>query len=248
MTRAQTILTWPVTHLASIAWVALVGSLTLIANILWSPSVEPLYPAELVMDVSSESPAQAMVQDESMDFIFRPLFLPARKPVEVAIQAEPETTDEEILLPTTVDALKGYALLGVFSSDDVSGAILLKDEKERVRLYVGESLEGWQLQDTGLRAASFSSPQGDRVTLELALASTLPIPEVSGSAKRDLSGRVDGAEERSAKSVSGEPSEAQPENARDNLSQEPIRPTFDSIAAQKKAKLAERRREKSANP
>jgi len=71
-------------------------------------------------------------------------------------------------------SLEGIGLLGVFASGGVGGAIVELEDGARSRVYVGESVNGWQLSETSLRSAVFVSPSGAISRLELAVASTLP--------------------------------------------------------------------------
>ena len=93
--------------------------------------------------------------------------------------------------------LEGYQLLGVFSSGGRGGVILLNKAKERVRLFTGDSVEGWELDRTELRSAYFSDAAGGVATLELAVASTLPMPMMA------VPSGVTGAGVNSAADVSG---------------------------------------------
>ena len=68
----------------------------------------------------------------------------------------------------------GLPAIGGFSSGGRGGVILL-NKAERVRLFTGDSVEGWQL-DRTQRSAYFSDAAGGVATLELAVASTLPMP------------------------------------------------------------------------
>ena len=82
MSRALACLNWPGSHLREIAGAVAVGSLLLIANLFWQPSVEPRLPAELAVVSPTSAPVSEMTEEESLDFIFRPLFLTTRRPLE----------------------------------------------------------------------------------------------------------------------------------------------------------------------
>ena len=182
MRDARFFLSWPGAHLREIGIAAGIGVALLCANFFWQPSVEPFKPAELAVASPAEPGSSGMVEEESLDFIFRPLFLSARRPIErvapevvVVAEVQSQTLDQQLL--------DGYQLLGVFSSGGRGGVILLDKAKERVRLFTGDSVEGWVLDSTDLRSANFVDAAGGRATLELAVASTLPMPR---SATRPL--------------------------------------------------------------
>ena len=175
MRDARFFLSWPGAHLREIGIAAGIGVALLCVNFFWPPSVVPFKPAELAVASPAEPGSSGMVEDESLDFIFRPLFLSARRPIErvapeavVAAEVQPQILDQQLL--------DGYQLLGVFSSGNRGGVILLDKAKERVRLFTGDSVEGWVLESTGLRSAYFVDAAGGRASLELAVASTLPMP------------------------------------------------------------------------
>ena len=175
MKDAKFYLSWPGAHLREIGIAASLGVVALCANFFWQPTVEPFTPAELAVVSPAEPLPSGMNEDESLDFIFRPLFLTARRPIEqvapeavVVTEVQPQTADQQLL--------EGYQLLGVFSSGNRGGVILLDQAKERLRLFTGDSVEGWVLESTDLRAAYFVDAAGGRTALELAVASTLPLP------------------------------------------------------------------------
>jgi hypothetical protein len=168
--RWQDFASWPQAHLRHMGWAVLAGLGILGVNALITPKVEPIYPAEL--GVSSETPGAGLnLQGEQTDFVTRPLFLASRRPTQAVVVEEvmPEPTSQlqEV-------SLEGIGLLGVFASGGVGGAIVELEDGARSRVYVGESVNGWQLSETSLRSAVFVSPSGAISRLELAVASTLP--------------------------------------------------------------------------
>ena len=200
MSRALAYLNWPGSHLREIAGAVAVGSLLLIANLFWQPTVEPRLPAELAVVSPTSAPVSEMTEEESLDFIFRPLFLTTRRPLErvapeEVVAAQPK---QQVSSPSL---LEGYQLLGVFSSGGRGGVILLNKAKERVRLFTGDSVEGWELDRTELRSAYFLDAAGGVATLELAVASTLPMPVMavpSGSAGADVNSAADASSNEDA--------------------------------------------------
>ena len=174
--KATFFLSWPGTHIKEIGMCAGVGLALLLANLFWQPAVEPIMPAELTVASPVKVVSPGMTEQESLDFIFRPLFLTSRRPMEsptpeVAVIAKPDQQSVDRQL------LEGYQLLGVFSSGDRGGVILLDQAQERVRLYIGDSIGGWLLQSTDLRSAHFADAVGGAASLELAMASSLPMPQ-----------------------------------------------------------------------
>lgn len=185
MMKAKYFLNWPGTHLKEIGVCAGIGLAALFAHFFWQPTVEPLMPAELAMASPVGAVSPGMTQQESLDFVFRPLFLMSRRPAEPRapeVVAVPEPDQQSV----DRRLLEGYQLLGVFSSGDRGGVILLDPAQERVRLYIGDSIGGWVLQSTDLRSAHFVDAAGGRASLELAMASSLPMPQsVAVSPRRE---------------------------------------------------------------
>ena len=225
MMKAKYFLSWPGTHLKEIGVCAGIGFAALFAHFFWQPTVEPLMPAELTMASPVRAVSPGMTQQESLDFIFRPLFLTSRRPAEPRapeMVAVPEPNQQSV----DRRLLEGYQLLGVFSSGDRGGVILLDQAKERVRLYTGDSIGGWVLQSTSLRSASFSNAAGATASLELAMASSLPMPRsVAVSPDRESATGVNTAGNR----------EGEGENSSPPAYDGPI--TFESIATRQKQEM-----------
>jgi len=96
--------------------------------------------------------------------------------------------------------MEGYQFLGIFSSDGASGVIVETQQKEKMRLGIGGSTGGWTLEKIDLRSAQFVDASGKTASLDLAVASSLPLPTpilTSGVAKsvRDEIAPVDDAEQ-----------------------------------------------------
>lgn len=188
MKDIKVLLSWPGAHLREIGIVAGLGVLLLIANLFWRPAVEPYMPAELAVSSSARSESSGMVKEESLDFIFRPLFMSSRRPLErVATDPVPVPVASQ-QVPSDEQLLQGYQLLGVFSSGERGGVILLNQAKERVRLFSGDALEGWVLDRTELRSAHFRDASGRAASLELAVASSLPMPTSGVLSREEESG------------------------------------------------------------
>ena len=236
MSRVRAVLAWPGLHLQKIGIAAFVGALVLLANALWQPIVVPHMPAELSMSSQSEDVAVGMLEESSLDFIFRPLFLTSRQPMERVV-AEPVVEAEPLTATVAAEALEGYQLLGVFSSGSAGGVILLDDANERSRLFVGEALQGWVLDRTDLRSAHFRSDAGATAALELAVASTLPLPKVAAvSAQTPVQGsRAEGGAATGQAKTESEP-----------VYDGPV--TFESIGARQKREMESRAKAQGAKP
>ena len=191
---------WPQSHLPQVGLGVAACLVMLSVNALVTPSVEPIYPAEL--DISSEiagSETDGRVQPQ--DFITRPVFQWSRRPTVAVVveQAMPEPVPEP-----PAETLDGAALLGVFASGGVGGAILKLEDGTRLRLYTGESVNGWELTETALRSAVFVASSGATSRLELAVASTLPdletVPPVLQSKSPDAPPATEVAQTREAHS------------------------------------------------
>ena len=227
---------WLSDHYLRMAWVAGAGVLLVLANAFWRPSVTPQLPAELGASLPSKLVSPGMQKEETLDFIFRPLFLNTRRPRATAAQVikappEPETNPNETL------SLEGFQLLGVFSSGDGGGIIFYDESQERKsRLYVGESIEGWRLESVANRNANFSNQAGRNAALKLALASTLPAPRLSSAQSND-SGQSLGT----PKTEGGQKEMPQGSSSK----KEPSGPvTFDSIVEQQKRAYEQRQQSK----
>lgn len=238
MTGVREVLSWPGLHLHKIGFAALGGALLLLVNIFWQPAVSPHMPAELRMSAQNKESLGGLPEEESLDFIFRPLFITSRRPMERVVVAPAEVPEPLPSAPSS-SVLDGYQLLGVFSSGEGGGVILLNDVKERSRLAVGESLQGWVLDRTDLRSAYFRSDAGEQVALELAVASSLPLPPVT---TRSITGsdQVRGEEGASGLAASQAKTESPP------VHDGPV--TFESIAARQKREIETQAQASDAKP
>jgi hypothetical protein len=176
MTIAKIILP-PARHGRLLGVIAGVAALVVVVNSRWSPNVDPLMPVLPPSDSEMTLKDGPRVVTDSVDFIFRPLFMPNRtQPASRPDPAESEETTTRGAV-TTEGMLEGYKLLGVFSSGGVAGAILGGPDGARQRLAIGESLEGWVLDEAASRSVRFSGYRGSKSILELAVASELPVPK-----------------------------------------------------------------------
>ena len=127
---------------------------------------------------------------ETLDFIFRPLFRPSRKP-PAQLKSAPPVAVQQMPEVASMKILSGYILLGVFASGETSGAIVATKEGQRQRLYVGDQLDGWRLQGTSLRTAYFENAAGAEAAIELAIASSLPrLPTVAAAPSNESASAI----------------------------------------------------------
>jgi len=231
---AVTVIMWPLDNVRLILAAVVISALSIGINQLWSPNVAPVTPAEFGSSEREDLAVSGLESDESLDFIFRPLFIASRKP-PVQNEAAPEIEKTADTSTQTPDALAGYRLLGVFSSGDTAGAIVSHEKNGRQRVYLGQTLEGWALHETSVRVVHFVNTQGDRISLELAVASSLPaLPSVA-------------LMDRDTADVSGDDGQAAPGSV--SKLQSPAPPvrrdgpvTFDSIGVRKKTDREEARK------
>jgi len=170
-------LSWPGRQLKPIGLASLIGLFSMVINAFWVPTVKPVVPKELsaagprfLGEVRSEG-------DESLDFIFRPLFLAGRRPPETMVVV-PAVVDADSTKQADRVALDSYAVVGIFSSGDLAGVIITDTQDQQSRLYIGDNLEGWRLSGTSLRTAYFDNDAGQVASLELTVASSLPPPAI----------------------------------------------------------------------
>ena len=130
------------------------------------PSNALFEPVSLAQTLSSSRPKLS-----SLDFVFRPVFAPDRKPRRPDLPSE----DYEALVASgsdadVVESIDGINLLGIFGSGEVSGVIVRLDNGERQRLLVGESIKGWTLSSVDSRRALLQAATGEEARLEMAYA------------------------------------------------------------------------------
>jgi len=147
--------------------VALLGFL-LFARWLWTPSVQPVLPAELESSYSALTGTVASPSQAPLDFIFRPLFNSSRTPRDntAPVKAEEPVSSPEVVV---VD-MSGYQLMGTFASEGREGVILKTKDGDRQRLLIGQVLDGWELDAVNARSGLFTNQSGEIAELGLALA------------------------------------------------------------------------------
>lgn len=214
------------------------GAVVLIAHSFWTPEVEPMRPRELALDTSDKETFNDARSGENLDFIFRPLFWSSRRPTNVT----EAPTDEVIFQPTETVAsasLEGVTLLGVFSSNSKRGAIFSSRTDGARRLYVGESLQGWRLERAELRSAILTNGDGALAELELAVASSLPLPEAVANRSDTSQGGSADAPDGSQMAKNSVASESKREPADSPM-------TFEAIADRKRLEAEAADAEKAA--
>lgn len=145
----------------------------LVVVLFWQPRIDGVPPSKDILDVTALIRPHDPKLDplaSTYDFVDRPLFERDRRPADVAL-AEVELAPAAEIPETT--ELEGYTLSGIVSSGDISAAMLIGKDKERFRLRVGESVEGWTLQSVDLRSALLTSGLNGtgkeiRLTMDLA--------------------------------------------------------------------------------
>lgn len=225
---AKALVLWPIEHLRFFAVAAVVCVLSVVINAVWPPSINPISPAELAVTGIDESMMTSQ-SVETLDFIFRPLFRPSRKP-PAQIEPAPPVAVQQMPEVASMKILSGYILLGVFASGETSGAIVATKEGQRQRLYVGDQLDGWRLQGTSLRTAYFENAAGAEAAIELAIASSLPrLPTVAAAPSSASTSAI----------AAGGESTGSGQNPVAEAAKRPQRPsgpvTFESIGARKRA-------------
>ena len=169
-------------------WVAYVAT--------WPPSVDSVPPSEsLLTDLSGPlSTLDKPVPLASFDFVDRPLFRADRRPApKVLVDSTPAPKREPM---QETEKLEGFSLTGVFSSGVVQGVMLRSDDGDRIRVNLGDTLEGLTLRSVDSRSAVFVSGNAsdqNEVRLAMVLAS-IPMPSFTVTDSRPAGESAPGAE------------------------------------------------------
>lgn len=140
--------------------VALILLLVVVAQLIWlgiaylrEASVSPVLPTKDSMRVVSPVEAPSITASESLSLQSRPVFWPSRRPV-----AAPIAESEIITTGTATPArqLQQLQVSGVFGGGDQGGAIVSYKGK-RMRLLVGDEIDGWTLLSIAPGEAVFAS-------------------------------------------------------------------------------------------
>jgi len=105
----------------------------------WREPPAPILPDESALSVNGYQSYQTLAAAE-IEISERPLFWQTRRPLaeEIAEEPEPEAP------PKANRNIDQFQLLGLFTASDAASAIV-QYKKEKHRLRVGDSLEGWTL-------------------------------------------------------------------------------------------------------
>lgn len=114
----------------------------------YPPSKEFLNPSNVMQGVGDIDAIELALQE-------RPVFWQSRRPLELTPQKAESGKKKQPAVPDKNDPINGAKLLGIFRSD-VSG-VIVEYEGRRVRLRMGESVDGWTLSTLDAEEASFSS-------------------------------------------------------------------------------------------
>lgn len=171
-----------------ILWTLVVaGGVGLLALYLWSPDIAPMPPGELGRPNLSGLTEGIPDSEQAGDFVSRPLFVQGRRPLVAA----PVTTVVKSEPAAPPKVLENVKLLGVFSSGESKGVILLENGADRRRVLVGDKTGAWTLIAVEPRGAVFRNGSVEsRITMGL-LATGLP--EVSPLSNASVA-QVDKAE------------------------------------------------------
>ena len=139
-----------------ILWVLVAaGGLGLVALYSWSPEVAPMLPGELSRPDLSRLMSDAADGDAGDEFVSRPLFVHGRRPLVAVTAPVAKVVKEQSSVAAKV--LENVTLLGVFSSGESRGVIILESGVDRRRMLVGEQTGDWTLLSVEPRAAVFKS-------------------------------------------------------------------------------------------
>lgn len=143
---------------------------------------QPIAPASsLFAPVSVESVlADSRPALSSADFSRRPVFAIKRAPPPPPQAASDESEEDSVEAPPSdevASSIDGVRLVGIFGSGEVAGAIIRRDNGERQRLPVGESVKGWALQSLEPRGALFKAATGQQARLKMAFSADQSVEE-----------------------------------------------------------------------
>lgn len=149
----------------------LVGLLVLVAK----GGVERIAPSESVFRPWTMAPQEPESPDMARALLERPLFWGRRRPLAPEQPAPAVAAAPKKPAGPKKPALAGYRLAGMFSSEFDAGVVVV-GPKERRRLVVGQSIDGWMLERVDENGAVFvhEASQGRQGRSTIALKHSTP--------------------------------------------------------------------------
>ena len=117
------------------------------------PEARP--PAESLFQYPDAGQWQQEPSDRAVagSFSDRPLFKPSRR-ATATVEAREVPVAPAVVMTRTLD---GWALLGIFDSGEMKGAIVRQRDGSRYRPVLGEQIDNWRLVSVSARSAQFES-------------------------------------------------------------------------------------------
>ena len=135
--------------------IVVLGAIGLLLGWLWSPEIDPLPPGDFDQLDQPTAVMETSEFEQVDDFVSRPLLLEGRRPLVATTVPAPKVVKEQSSVAAKV--LENVTLLGVFSSGESRGVIILENGVDRRRMLVGEQTGDWTLWGVEPRAAVFKS-------------------------------------------------------------------------------------------
>ncbi len=137
------------------------------------PEARP--PAESLFQYPDAGQWQQEPSDRAVagSFSDRPLFKPSRR-ATATVEAREVPVAPAVVITRTLD---GWALLGIFDSGEMKGAIVRQRDGSRYRPVLGEQIDNWRLVSVSARSAQFESvTDGSVAELNMGLARIEELP------------------------------------------------------------------------
>lgn len=116
-------------------------------------TVTPVLPTDDSMRVEQPHESGSISASDSLQLQSRPVFWPSRRPSAAAVVSAPV---EDVTNGTPARQLKQLRVTGVFGGGDQGGAIVAYKGK-RMRLLIGDEIDGWSLLSVAPGEAVFAS-------------------------------------------------------------------------------------------
>ena len=149
----------------------------------FSGSPEARSPAESLFQYPDAGQWQKVSSERvgAGSFAERPLFKPSRR-AAAPLEAEVVPVTTNVAVTRTLD---GWALLGIFDSSEMKGAIVRHRDGSRHRAVLGEQVDNWRLISVSARSAQFESvTDGSVAELNMGLARIKELPLVASPGRR----------------------------------------------------------------